>query len=549
MLCLGDLVGLRRRPGGLRGAGGRAGERDGGRQPRARRPGPAAISSGSTRAARAAALWTARAARRGPPRLPGRAAAGRAPSRTRPSCTRARAIPRSGTTWSRPRTASQVFGDFATRLCFVGHSHLPGAWSLGSAGPDHAGRLDARAAQVRLERRPALHRQRRQRGPAARSRSARRLRDLGPRRARSSTIRRVAYDHRGGGAEDPRRGTAAGAGRSARPWSSEPGRSRRARAASLLVLALSGVLGALAFPRTDWSLLAWVWLVPALVLGLAARAARAALAGRLARGHRVLRRPPALARPHLPRTTARSPGRSRGCPSWRWPPTAALYLGALAAARSRGSHAGSAPGRALASRPRSGWRGSGCAGTSWAGFPGVCSGYSQHAALPVIQIAELGGVYAVSLADRGGERGAGRAARARLATGAGRAPRPRRCSWSARSASACTRSAWSRRGRGRRVDVAVIQPVDRADASSGIRRATPRSSTSTSGSPGRPRADATGADRLAGDRDHHLPARATPTLLERLRRLSADIAHARSWSARSTGATGLAGSSSTAHFS
>lgn len=28
-----------------------------------------------------------------------------------------------------------VFGAFATRLCFVGHSHLPGVWSLGSLGP------------------------------------------------------------------------------------------------------------------------------------------------------------------------------------------------------------------------------------------------------------------------------------------------------------------------------------------------------------------------------------------------------------------------------
>jgi diadenosine tetraphosphatase ApaH/serine/threonine PP2A family protein phosphatase len=27
-----------------------------------------------------------------------------------------------------------AFGDFATRLCFVGHSHLPAVWSLGSSG-------------------------------------------------------------------------------------------------------------------------------------------------------------------------------------------------------------------------------------------------------------------------------------------------------------------------------------------------------------------------------------------------------------------------------
>ena len=30
-----------------------------------------------------------------------------------------------------------AFAAFATRLCFVGHSHLPGAWSLGSTGPEH----------------------------------------------------------------------------------------------------------------------------------------------------------------------------------------------------------------------------------------------------------------------------------------------------------------------------------------------------------------------------------------------------------------------------
>jgi diadenosine tetraphosphatase ApaH/serine/threonine PP2A family protein phosphatase len=31
----------------------------------------------------------------------------------------------------------EVFGAFDTRLCFVGHSHLPGAWSVGSSGRCH----------------------------------------------------------------------------------------------------------------------------------------------------------------------------------------------------------------------------------------------------------------------------------------------------------------------------------------------------------------------------------------------------------------------------
>jgi len=30
-----------------------------------------------------------------------------------------------------------AFSAFATRLCFVGHSHLAGVWSLGSSGPEH----------------------------------------------------------------------------------------------------------------------------------------------------------------------------------------------------------------------------------------------------------------------------------------------------------------------------------------------------------------------------------------------------------------------------
>jgi diadenosine tetraphosphatase ApaH/serine/threonine PP2A family protein phosphatase len=30
-----------------------------------------------------------------------------------------------------------AFAHFATRWCFVGHSHVPAVWSLGSAGPEH----------------------------------------------------------------------------------------------------------------------------------------------------------------------------------------------------------------------------------------------------------------------------------------------------------------------------------------------------------------------------------------------------------------------------
>ncbi len=36
-----------------------------------------------------------------------------------------------------------AFAHFATRWCFVGHSHVPGMWSLGSSGPDHDARPDS----------------------------------------------------------------------------------------------------------------------------------------------------------------------------------------------------------------------------------------------------------------------------------------------------------------------------------------------------------------------------------------------------------------------
>jgi diadenosine tetraphosphatase ApaH/serine/threonine PP2A family protein phosphatase len=36
-----------------------------------------------------------------------------------------------------PDDGFAAFGHFTTRWCFVGHSHVPGVWSLGSSGPDH----------------------------------------------------------------------------------------------------------------------------------------------------------------------------------------------------------------------------------------------------------------------------------------------------------------------------------------------------------------------------------------------------------------------------
>ncbi|OGK88542.1 MAG: hypothetical protein A2X52_18170 [Candidatus Rokubacteria bacterium GWC2_70_16] len=89
----------------------------------------------------------------------------------------------------------EVFGDFRTPLCFVGHSHCPGVWSLGAAGPEHAAWFTGWPAEVRLAagRRYVINvgsvGQPRDRDP----RAAYALWDL---EERLVWIRRVEYDHR-----------------------------------------------------------------------------------------------------------------------------------------------------------------------------------------------------------------------------------------------------------------------------------------------------------------------------------------------------------------
>lgn len=117
--------------------------------------------------------------------------------RTVEDATLVHASPRSPEDWDYLVSAEDglaVFGDFATRLCFVGHSHLPGVWSVGSSGPDHHGRLPTREAQIPLEdgRRYLVNvgsvGQPRDRDPRA-------CYAIWDRDARSVTIRRVLYDH------------------------------------------------------------------------------------------------------------------------------------------------------------------------------------------------------------------------------------------------------------------------------------------------------------------------------------------------------------------
>ncbi len=173
----------------------------------------------------------------------------------------------------------------------------------------------------------------------------------------------------------------------------EPGASRRGAAARVLVLAAAGVLGALAFPKAGWSPLAWGWLVPALVSGLMRPPRAALLDGWLAGTVFYVVLLSWLDHTFLHYSAIPWP--------LTWLPIAALaaycglYLGALtgAVAWLRGRIG---PGPTLALAPAFWVVGEWLRGWLMGGFPWGLLGYSQAAQLPVIQIAELGGVYAVS---------------------------------------------------------------------------------------------------------------------------------------------------------
>ena len=173
----------------------------------------------------------------------------------------------------------------------------------------------------------------------------------------------------------------------------EPGASRRSTAARTLVLAFAGILGALAFPKTSWSLLAWIWLVPALVSGLTRPRRAALLDGWLAGTvfYVVLLR----WLDHTFLHYSAIPWPLTWLPILALAAYCGLYLGVVAGAvawlRSR---LGAGPALALA--PAFWVVGEWLRGWLMGGFPWGLLGYSQHAQLPVIQIAELGGVYAVS---------------------------------------------------------------------------------------------------------------------------------------------------------
>ncbi len=174
----------------------------------------------------------------------------------------------------------------------------------------------------------------------------------------------------------------------------ELGLSRGGATLRVLLLVASGALGALAFPKTGWAPLAWIWLVPALA-SAATRPPRAALADGWLAGtvfYVVLLR--WLDHTFLHYSAIPWPV--------TWLPIVALaaycglYVGLVAGVTAwlRGRLGA---GRAFALAPPLWVVGEWLRGHLMGGFPWGLLGYSQQAQLPVIQIAELGGVYAVSL--------------------------------------------------------------------------------------------------------------------------------------------------------
>jgi apolipoprotein N-acyltransferase len=159
------------------------------------------------------------------------------------------------------------------------------------------------------------------------------------------------------------------------------------------LLVAAGVLGALAFPRTDWWLFAWVSLAPVLCCAVA-RPPRAALADGWLGGTVFF---VVLLRwlDHTFFAYSAIPWPLGWLPIIALAAYCGLYTGAVAAAVSWLSPA-MGRGGALATAPVLWVAGEWIRGHLMGGFPWGLAGYSQHEVLPVIQVAEFGGVYAVS---------------------------------------------------------------------------------------------------------------------------------------------------------
>ena len=225
LLCLGDLVGYGADPVACVEIVAERAQTIIVRQSRARASPGSSTSTGSTRMrgrrpSGPASAWTTTIARTSP-RLPLVDGGGRRHAR---ACL-ARSARTNGTICVTAQDGFDAFAAFATRLCFVGHSHLPGAWSLGSSGPEH------RPGAVDL----ALERGRRY---IVNVGSVGQPRDRDPRAAYAiwdverGTIasRRVVYDVATAAQEDPPRRIAPVSRRSARRGAPDPAPVRPCRA-------------------------------------------------------------------------------------------------------------------------------------------------------------------------------------------------------------------------------------------------------------------------------------------------------------------------------
>ena len=348
---------------------------------------------------RAASTWTGSTATHAPPRS-GRATAWMTtigassrggPSRPRlatpRSSTPRRIIRTSGTTSWRPRTAWARSPAFTTRLCFVGHSHRPAVWSLGSCGPD----WDPRPSSVDVRSGPPLHRQRGKRRPAARPRSRAPRTPSGTSRPGRISIRRVPYDVAAARRKIERQGCP---GSSPTAWPPAPdGALTRDRLLHALVIVASRLLSRprLSPDRLGWHGLggpgssdghgarptpriafAWGWLFGTVFFAVLLRWLNFTF-----------------------RVYSAIPWPLTWLPTFALAAYCALYLALFAAAVSWVGRRRST-GLALAVAPFLWVAGEWLRGHVLGGFPWGCSATRSTCACPVIQIAELGGVYAVS---------------------------------------------------------------------------------------------------------------------------------------------------------
>ena len=161
----------------------------------------------------------------------------------------------------------------------------------------------------------------------------------------------------------------------------------------LPLLLTAGVVGALAFPTAGWWLFGWVWVTPALACALW-RSPRGALADGWLQGTVFFL---VLLRwlDHTFRHYSAIPWPLTWLPIVALAAYCGLYLG-LTCAAVAGLRSRVGAGWAVAATPPLWVGGEWIRGHLMDGFPWGLAGYSQHAVLPVIQIAEVTGVYGVS---------------------------------------------------------------------------------------------------------------------------------------------------------